>query len=95
MRSRRRLLISLIVVAFLPFPLRCYREVRADARTPLDLKPYRGSVVYVDFWASWCVPCRKSFPWLNAMQDKYGDKGLAVHVLDSTDPAAVAAFDAP
>lgn len=37
------------------------------------LKPYRGKPVYVDFWASWCVPCAQSFPWLNDMRSRYGD----------------------
>ncbi|MDH4107840.1 MAG: TlpA family protein disulfide reductase [Gammaproteobacteria bacterium] len=44
----------------------------------LDLSSYRGKVVVVDFWASWCVPCRRSFPWLNQMQAKYADQGLVI-----------------
>lgn len=44
----------------------------------LDLSAYRGKVVVVDFWASWCVPCRRSFPWMNAMHAKYGDEGLVI-----------------
>jgi thiol-disulfide isomerase/thioredoxin len=43
-----------------------------------DLSAYRGKVVVVDFWASWCVPCRRSFPWMNEMQKKYGDDGLVI-----------------
>ena len=42
------------------------------------LNEHQGKVVVVDFWASWCSPCRKSFPWLNDMQAKYKTQGLVV-----------------
>jgi len=43
-----------------------------------QLAQYKGKVVYVDFWASWCVPCRKSFPWMNEMQTKYAKQSFTV-----------------
>ncbi len=49
-----------------------------DKGKPIDLTAYKGKVVLVDFWASWCSPCRQSFPWLNKMQQKYEAKGLVI-----------------
>jgi len=42
------------------------------------IKLHKGKVIYLDFWASWCVPCRKSFPWMNSMQEMYKKDGFVV-----------------
>lgn len=44
----------------------------------VSLDRYKGKIVYVDFWASWCVPCKKSFPWMNLMHERYASKGLKI-----------------
>jgi len=44
----------------------------------VSLERLRGKIVYVDFWASWCGPCRRTFPWMNEMQRKYGGSGFVI-----------------
>ena len=45
---------------------------------PVALKDYAGKVVLVNFWATWCDPCREEIPSLIALAQKYGDKGFVV-----------------
>lgn len=55
----------------------------------LRLSSYRGKVVLLDFWATWCVPCREETPHFVELQKKYGDRGLqiiGVSMDDSPDP---------
>ena len=50
----------------------------ASTAPSFDLAAYKGKVVYLDFWASWCAPCRQSFPWMENVQSAYGPKGVVV-----------------
>jgi thiol-disulfide isomerase/thioredoxin len=71
----------------------------------VTLDSLRGRVVFVDFWASWCVPCRASFPWMSDLKQRWGDTLaiVAINLDKSRDdaeaflaehpPADIVAFD--
>ena len=58
-----------------------------------NLEQYRGKVVYLDFWASWCKPCRKSFPWMNSMVERYPAQEFKIVTINlDRDPEAMRDF---
>src|SRR5271168_3857695 len=60
----------------------------------VSLAQYKGKVVLVNFWATWCDPCRTEIPWLINMQSKYGPKGFTVLgvAMDEEGKSVVAPF---
>jgi len=57
-----------------------------------DLEAYRGQVVVVNFWATWCAPCLEELPALNRLQETYGEQGLRVVAISDEEPAELTAF---
>ncbi|HKY55229.1 MAG TPA: TlpA disulfide reductase family protein [Anaerolineales bacterium] len=53
-----------------------------------SLAYYRGQVVLVNLWATWCIPCTKEMPTLQSFYDKYKDNGFAVIAINDGEPAS-------
>ena len=74
----------LLTIVALSNPLSAANNVNVTTSTNtielLDqqLKNKIGKVVYVDFWASWCIPCRQSLPWMNNLKAQYQAQGLTI-----------------
>ena len=51
----------------------------------VSLSQYKGRVVFVNFWATWCAPCQAEIPWLIEMQQKYSSKGFTILGVDVDD----------
>lgn len=68
----------------------CGAAASARATEALDLASLRGKVVYLDFWASWCKPCRESFPWMNSVHSGYAKQGVVVVAVNVDQERALA-----
>lgn len=91
---KRHAALAVVLVASSSFALTTRAPAdltRADSRKPLpqvaltdsngapvDLSGYKGSVVLLDFWATWCEGCKEEIPWFMEFQDKYNKSGLVV-----------------
>jgi cytochrome c biogenesis protein CcmG/thiol:disulfide interchange protein DsbE len=65
--------------------------VRTDLQhRKLDLKAYRGKVVLLNFWATWCAPCQLEMPRFVSWQSKYGARGLRIIGISMDDDPALA-----
>jgi len=75
------------------------RAAEAPQTAAFDISAYQGKVVYVDFWASWCTPCRASFPFMADLAEEYGEDlaVVAINVDESRSDAEafLATFDTP
>ena len=100
-RFEGKILIRIIVIiSIFLLCFGCQKEVGAVPKAPdfslpdlsgktVTLEQYRGSVVVLDFWATWCPPCRASIPELVKLQDKYKDDGLVVLGISTDDQRKV------
>lgn len=62
--------------------------VKLNAHNLSDMKDLQGKVVLVDFWASWCGPCKEALPHYGKLYEKYKDKGLVVIGINADDDLA-------
>jgi len=66
----------------------------ADGKQRIGLAPLAGKVVIVDFWATWCEPCRASFPAYQRLVDEFGGKVAVIGVSVDEEPSGIKAFGA-
>ena len=102
LNSTRKFFYSIYLLFFLLFFgfLGCDKKADTNREAPdftladlsgssISLHEFRGSPVLLDFWATWCPPCRRSIPELVELQRKYRDRGLVILGISLDDPSQV------
>ena len=72
------LICSLLFISPATFAQKAPTFVLPGDNKSINLAKLKGKVVYLDFWASWCDPCRKSFPWMNDIHSRYDSKKFTI-----------------
>jgi thiol-disulfide isomerase/thioredoxin len=72
-----------------PAPDFAWRDASGRAHR---LSDYQGKVVLINFWATWCTPCRREMPLLSSLQRRFGDDGFVVVYLSLEEPQVLDAF---
>ncbi len=72
------LLVFAVAPAFATEPAPDFSLPTFPDDSTVSLADLKGRVVLLDFWATWCPPCRKSFPWMDEMNLRYKDDGLSI-----------------
>lgn len=86
----RKRLLAILCFALIAGPAGAEPVVSVD---DFALEDFAGEVIYLDFWASWCEPCKASFRWMSALQDAHANGGLRVIAVNvDRDQAAAEAF---
>jgi peroxiredoxin len=85
---------SLLKSAFVDKPAPAFTVRRTDNNKDTKLDAYAGKVLVVDFWATWCGPCRGSIPHLNGLITKFDSAEFALLGITDEQPATVATFRA-
>jgi cytochrome c biogenesis protein CcmG/thiol:disulfide interchange protein DsbE len=62
--------------------------LKDSAGKDFNLASQKGKVILLDFWATWCPPCKVEIPWFVEFQEKYGPKGFIVIGVSVDDPAS-------
>ncbi|MDQ1336495.1 MAG: hypothetical protein QG552_3445 [Thermodesulfobacteriota bacterium] len=89
-----------VYLSFVVLAVGCEKSVEAGPLAPdfsisdisgetVTLEQYRGSVVLLDFWATWCPPCKMTIPVLIRLQEQYKDKGLVILGISVDDPQLI------